>query len=217
MVTPKHHGALVDRLVQETQPVRRLWSVPARMVVFLTLSAAVVGLVVAGAARPDFHAKLVDRTFGIELVLLFVATAFMGLLALRSAVPGRAPSRYEGTVAVALVVATALLSCAEPLDTGVAVGTFLGIGAACAARTFAFAALPWILLMAAIRRGAPTRVRAAGAYAGATALLLSTTILRAACPQDGVLHWLVWHFSPIAVGTVLSAAVASTWLRWRHA
>jgi len=217
MLTPEHHGALVDRLVQETQPVRRLWSVPARMAVFVALAGSVVALVLALAARPDIESKLAARTFGAELVLLCIATAYTGLLALRSAVPGRSPSRYESVVAVTLAVAAAIFSCAEPLDTTIPVGTFLGIGAACAARTFAFALIPWLLLMAAIRRGAPTRVRAAGAYAGATALLLSTTILRAACPQDGVLHWLLWHFAPIAVGTVLSATVASSWLRWRHA
>ena len=217
MVTPEHHGALVDRLVQETEPVRRLWSVPARMTVFVALSAAVVALVLALAARPDVAAKLGDPTFAAELALLCAATAYTGLLALRSADPGRSPARPEGIVAMALVVATALFSCAEPLDTAVPVGTFLGIGAACAARTFAFALLPWILLMVAIRRGAPTRVRTAGAYAGVTALLLSTTILRTACPQDGALHWLLWHFAPIAAGTLLSASVASSWLAWRHA
>jgi len=217
MVTPEHHGALVDRLVQETQPVRRLWSVPARLAVFVALSGTVVALVLALAARPDIAAKLADATFTTELLLLCVATTYTGLLALRSAVPGRSPSRYEAIVALALVVAIALFSCAEPRDTATPLGTFFGIGAACAARTFAFALLPWLLLMAAIRRGAPTRVRAAGAYAGATALLFSTTILRTACPQDGALHWLLWHFSPIGVGAVLSAAIASTWLRWRHA
>jgi hypothetical protein len=216
MVTPTHHGALVDRLVQETQPVRRLWSVRLRMTTFVALSAATVGLVLLLASRPDIAAKLAAPSFTVQLALLCAATVFTALLALRSAVPGRSPTRYETTIALALVVATALFSCAEPLDTDIAVGTFLAVGAACAARTFAFAVVPWLLLMAAIRRGAPTRVRAAGAYAGATALLLSTTILRAACPQDGALHWAVWHFSAIAVGTVLSATVASTWLRWRH-
>lgn len=217
MVTPEHHGALVDRLVQETQPVRRLWSVRARLIVFVLLAGTVVALVAALASRPDIQSKLAQPPYTLELVTLLIATTFTALLALRSAVPGRSPSRYEGALAVLLIVVAALFSCAQPLDTDIALGTFLGIGAACAARTFAFALLPWILIMTAIRRGAPTRVTTAGAYAGATALLLSTTLLRTACPEDGVLHWMVWHFSPIGIGTVLSAMVASTWLTWRHA
>lgn len=216
MVTPEHHGALVDRLVQETRPVRRLWSVRARLIVFVLLGGAVVALVGALASRPDIRAKLTQPPFTLELVTLLIATTFSALLALRSAVPGRSPSRYEGALAVTLIVAAALFSCAQPLDTDTALGTFLGVGAACAARTFAFALLPWILLMTAIRRGAPTRVTTAGAWAGATALLLSTTLLRTACPEDGALHWVLWHFSPIGIGTVLSAMVASTWLSWRH-
>jgi hypothetical protein len=216
MVTPEHHVALVDRLVQETQPVRRLWSVRARLTVFALLSGGIVALVGVLWSRPDFGAKLAQLPFTLGLVTLVVATTFTALLALRSAVPGRSPTRSEASVAIALIVAATLFSCDHPLDTDTALGTFLGIGWACAGRTFAFAVLPWTLLMLAIRRGAPTRVRVAGAYAGATALLLSTTILRTACPEDGPLHWVVWHFSPIAVGTLLSAAVASTWLSWRH-
>jgi hypothetical protein len=216
MVIPEHHDALVDRLVQETHPVRRLWSVRVRLTVFVLLAGAVIATGAARWSRPDFEAKLTQLPFTLGIVTLLIATIFTAMLALRGAVPGRSPSRTEGIVTVVVVVLAALFSCTQPLDTDTALRTFLRSGWACAARTFGFGILPWTCLMVAIRRGAPTRVTTAGAYAGASALLLSTTLLRTACPDDGPLHWVVWHFTPIAIGTMLSAAVASTWLTWRH-
>ncbi len=217
MVTPEHHGALVDRLVQETQPIRRLWSVPARWMVFMVLGVASVLLVATATPRPDLAERIREPVFDIGLAGLAIATSFAALLALRNAVPGRSPSWLESGVALALIGGAALATCAQPSVPGVTVGPSFLSGCACAVRTVAIALVPWLLLLLAIRRGAPVHATSAGAYAGAAALLLATAILRVACPEDGAAHWAAWHYAPIALGALLSAAVTTTWLgTWRH-
>lgn len=217
MVMPEHHGALVDRLVQETQPIRRLWSVRARWTVFMLLGVTAVALMAGTVPRPDLSVRIHEPVFTLGVIAIGVAAGFAALLALRNAVPGRSPSALESAVAVALVGAAALVTCAQPSVPGVTVGPSFLSGCACALRTVALALAPWLVLLVAIRRGAPVHVTSAGASAGAAALLLATAMLRVACPEDGAAHWLAWHYAPVALGALLSAAATSTWLAtWRH-
>jgi hypothetical protein len=213
MVTPEHHDALVDRLVQETTPVRRLWSVRARFAVFAALGT--LALVVASLAspRPDLTQRLHDASFALGLGLLIAATCVTAFLALRSSVPDRFPSRTEsGLVAVLALAAAGVTALPNSAPHGTVTPEWL-----CAVRTLIVAMLPWSLLLVAIRRGAPVRLTTTAAYAGAAALLLSTAILRTGCPQDGPVHWLAWHFAAVVLGVAGSAALAPVWLRrWRR-
>lgn len=212
MVTPEHHVALVDHLVQYSQPVRRIWPVRVRWALFLTYLLAVGALVAWTWPRPDLPAKLHQAFFILGLVALIVATGYSAFLALRSAVPGRTPSRFDAALALALV-GTAALSLYDPTNASPA----RVAGWMCALRTLAIAALPWIILLVAIRRGAPVRVESAAIFAGAAALLFATTTLRVACPDDGSVHWLTWHLGTAALATALTTPLATTWLQaWRH-
>jgi hypothetical protein len=212
MVTPEHHLAVVDHLVESSVPVRRMWPVRVRMGIFLSGGLAGALLVALTWPRPDLSLKLRDATFVRELAVLALATGFMTLMALRCAVPGRAPSRIESLVAIGLVIvaagAFAMGSTGVPaLD-----------GWLCSLRTIAFAIVPWTLLLLAIRRGAPVRVRNAALYAGAAALLYATTVSRLACPADGPRHWLTWHAAVVPLFALLTTPFATRWLQgWRHA
>ena len=212
MVTPEHHIALVDHLVESSAPVRRIWPVRFRVALFVACWSAAVLLVAILWPRPDLSAKLRDVAFAFELAMLAVATIFMTLMALRCAVPGRAPTRLETFVAAALLVGTAGALAAQPPASGVADDWLCGI------RTVVISILPWSMLLIAIRRGAPLRVRNAALYAGAASLLFATTVLRVACPTDGPQHWLTWHFAVVPLVTLLATPLATRWLRgWRHA
>jgi len=168
--------------------------------------------VAVAAPRPDLPTKLHDATYALELAMLAVATTFMTLMALRCAVPGRAPSRVETTLAIGLLLAVAVVLAAQPP------GSPAPEDWPCGLRTIAIAVLPWSMLLIAIRRGAPVRVRNAALYAGAAALLFATTVLRLACPADGPRHWLTWHFAVVPLFTLLTTPLATRWLRgWRHA
>jgi len=211
MVTLEHHVALVDQLVESSAPVRRIWPVRLRLTLFLVCGSAVSLLVAFACPRPDLSAKLRDGAYALELSMLAAATIFMTLMALRCAVPGRAPTRLETTIALALLVATAGVLAAQPSTSG-------ADDRLCGLRTVAVAIVPWIMLLIVIRRGAPLRVGSAALYAGAAALLFATTVLRVACPIDGPRHWLTWHLAIVPVVTLLTTPFATRWLRgWRHA
>ncbi len=211
MVTPEHHVALVDHLVRYSKPVRRILPIRVRLAAFLILWSATAALVAWACPRPDLMSKLHDASFTIGLAALALATSFTTLLALRCAVPGRAPSRLEMALAIGLVGAAALSFWPQATVPSITVGWRCGI------RTLATAALPWGLLLIAIRRGAPVRVASAAVYAGAAATLLATTVLRSACPENGGSHWLVWHLGAAPFATCLLAPIANAWLRsWRH-
>jgi hypothetical protein len=211
MVTPERHVALVDHLVRASQPVRRLWPVRARFAVWLACGTAVGVMFARVWARPDLALKLHDRTFVLGLGMLGAASALATMLALRSAVPGRAPTRIE-TAIVLVMVAAAAMSFWAPATSGLAAR-----GWPCCLWTLALAAGPWAALLVAIRRGAPLHDESAAAFAGGAALLFATALLRTACVDDGPVHWLTWHLGTAAVATLGSAPIAAAWLRtWRN-
>ena len=212
MVTREHHVALVDQLVEGSQPVRRIWPVRVRLAIFLAYLFVDGALLVWTWARPDLATKLQQTSFTLGFIALVLATAFSALQALRSAVPGRAPSRVDTAIASTLVSIAILYISDQP-----AVGHSPMTGWLCGMRTLAIAVVPWGLLLIAIRRGAPVRVTSAATYAGAASLLFATAVLRLACPDDGSVHWLTWHVGTAAVATICATPLATTWLQtWRH-
>ena len=58
-----------------------------------------------------------------------------------------------------------------------------------------------LLLWLVVRRGAPLSVTAMGATLGATAGLLSVTVLQFRCPHQEASHLLVWHAGVLALTT----------------
>jgi hypothetical protein len=211
MVTREHHVALVDQLVESSTPVRRIWPVRLRMTACLAGGSAAGLLVAIAWPRPDLSVRLHDGAYVLQLAMLSVATIFMTLMALRCAVPGRAPTRLETTIAVALLLGATGVLATQPTASGA--DDWL-----CSLRTLAAAIVPWTMLLITIRRGAPLRVGRAALYAGAAALLFATTLLRVACPIDGPRHWLTWHLAIVPIVTVLTMPFTTRWLRgWRHA
>jgi hypothetical protein len=213
MVSPEHHGALVDHLVQSPHAVARIWPIRVRIAAILTLWVGLALALAWSSPRPDLAWRVGDVDFAVALAALAVASGYVTLLALRCAVPGRAPWWVELAVAAALV-ATAAVALAVGHGTARPVAS----GWSCALRTLVIAAGPWAVLVAAIRRGAPVRVVAAAIHSGAAATLLATTLMRVVCADDTGRHWLVWHLGAAALATVVSIPVATRWLRaWRRA
>jgi hypothetical protein len=213
MVTPEHHVALVEHLVESSEPIRRIWPVRIRMTVLLVMWSTLGILVASTWPRPDLVERVRDPIFAIGVITLAIATGFTTLMALRCAVPGRAPTPFEGLTALLLIGGAALALASESV-----VVPSNADGWLCSLRTIAVAALPWATLIIAIRRGAPVRVVSAAVYAGIASLLFATTVLRMACPADGSSHWLAWHLGIVPLVTLLTTPLAARWLRtWRHA
>ena len=90
MTEPDRERALVDQLVTDVRPVRRLWSPEVRLALWLVVAAAGLAVVAARVARVDLPSQLGSPSFLLEQALLLLGGGLLGLEAFRTAVPGRA-------------------------------------------------------------------------------------------------------------------------------
>jgi hypothetical protein len=214
MTHAERHRLLVEALAATARPVRPLWPVRARLGLWLLLEALVL-LWVATHTRNDFVRKLEHLDYALEVMFFAAAATLAAMLALRLAVPGRRVGSREAALSIALVlIGTALVLVGEPMRMGYPLGEFLHVGIGCALQTCILAALPWLTLWWAVKRGAPMRGAAAGGLTGAAALLFAFALMRIGCPIDEPLHVLTWHLLPALALTALSALAGAAWLRF---
>jgi hypothetical protein len=211
----EHHRALVERLATGIAPVRRLWPISVRLTLWLVVEAAVLLWVLAHTGN-NFMLKLGWPTYVLEIVFFALAAALSAQLALRSAIPGRRVRPAEAEFSILLVLAgTTVLILARPIDTSGSMGEFVRTGIRCMRDTCALAALPWLALWWAVKRGVPLRGGISGVYVGAGALFFSFALMRIACPIDEPLHVITFHLLPALAVIALSALAGRTWLGFR--
>ena len=211
----ERHRLLVEALAATVRPVRPLWPVRMRLVLWLLLESIML-LWVATHTGNDFVRKLGHLDYALEVAFFGAAATLAAMMALRVAIPGRSAGPREIALAVVLVlIGTALVVVGEPARTGYPLGEFLHVGIACALQTCILAALPWMALWWAVKRGAPMRGAVAGGLIGAAALLFAFALMRIGCPIDEPLHLVTWHLLPALVLTALSAMAGAAWLRFR--
>ena len=209
------HRALVERLVSQLRPVRRLWPVNVRLAIWIALEAAVLLFVVHHTHRTDLAQQIHNPWFLLGVVGFAAAGALGGALALRSAIPGREPRRTAFVLLIALTAASGLVLLHEPINLGMSIGTFTSQGIPCVFGTLMIAALPLLGLFWAVGRGAPLAGGIGGALAGAGAFLFSFSFMRVNCPIDEGLHLFMWHFLPALIGVALSAGAGYLLFRKR--
>ena len=212
----KVHRELVERIAAELTPVRRVWPVSTRLWLWILLEAAVLLLWIWHGYRSDLPEQLRNPWYLLGVVGFTAAALIAATRALRAAIPGRESSRLGLILMLALAVSSALLLFHEPIDEQAAIATFIGRGIPCATGILILAAIPWLAMLWAIRRGAPLRAAAEGGLAGAAAMLFSFALIRLRCPLDERLHLLVWHLMPALIGTALSACLGAVILRRRR-
>jgi len=118
----------------------------------------------------------------IELTAMIALATACAVMALLVAVPGREPARRVaiGTVAMAVLGFAgpfANYRTGDPTD-------FVAVGWPSATRTLAVAAVPWLVLVLAVRRGATLFPALAGMLAGMTSLLFASASVRMSSPLD---------------------------------
>jgi hypothetical protein len=215
MKIPRDHPHLVDRLVTGARPVSRLHTPAVRALAWMALPAALLAWVAVAHLRTDLADRLRTPAFALELGLLAAGAGLSTWLAFRAAAPDRRPSGGALGLAVSLVAVACVALLWEPVRPLRAGGGFGAVGVGCLAKTVALAALPWVLLVAALWRGAPVTPATGGALAGAAAFLLANVAMRVVCPNDIPLHVLTWHLLPVGAAGVLSAALGAAWFgRW---
>ena len=175
----------------------------------LALAVAVALIVIWIGARPDLAgaAAPVLRKLGSMLAL-----AGGGLvLARRAARPGAV-----GSTAVALVPGGILLALGAATDGSGA--SWLGhasLSAPGCVLAIVAVSLPGLgLVLGALRGGAPTRPRIAGAAAGVLAGALGAAAYALACRNDGGLFVAIWYVAAVAVVSGLGALIGRRALAW---
>lgn len=209
------HRAVVDRIVADLRPVRRLWPLGARLALWILLEMGVLAALILHGHRPDLAEQLRNPAYLFSVGIFAACGIIAAELALRSAIPGREPRRIEMTALIVLGTVAALLLFSWPLNDDLPLSNFINTGVRCAAWTVIFALTPWIALLWAVGRGAPMAGAFDGALAGAAAFLCSFALMRVDCPIDEPLHLLTWHLAPALAGIALSAGIGVVLLRRR--
>jgi len=216
MQEPSWQDELIDRLVTDARPVRRLWRPEVRLLVWLAVVALVAIVVGERFVRSDLERKLESPSFLIEVAAMLVAGGLLGLEALRTAVPGYRHSRVTVGTIIATLTIVALLQLRQPIHWGWTADVFFQFGLLCLWRTAVLVAVPWVWLLVALRRGAPLASGRAAALAGAAAFGLTFVVMRSCCRTEELMHLGVFHVLPVLVGTALSAGLGALLLpRWR--
>jgi hypothetical protein len=214
-VTASVHQVMVEKIVAELRPVRRLWPVGVRLGLWLVLEVGVLLLLIAHGYRPDLARQLRNPWYIFGVGGFAAAGALAGAFALRTAIPGRELRKVEFFLLLFLTAVSALLLLRQPVNEHLELSSFIHTGVPCAIGVGLFAVIPWFALFWAARRAAPPAAVAEGALTGAAALLFSFALMRVDCPVDDGLHLIVWHFIPAVGGILLSSYVGGMLLRRR--
>src|SRR5215467_12817587 len=209
------HQETVARIVTSLQPVRRLWPLSWRLAVWALLEVAVLLFALHNTRRTDLEQQMQNLWYLLGVGGFVLAGSLGAALALHSAILGREPRAVQSVLLMVLALGSALLILREPFKTNLLVTTFIQKGMPCAQGIVVLAAIPWVALIWAVRRGAPLSPGFGGAFIGVAAFLTSFAFMRLRCPIDEGAHLLVWHLLPALVGIALSACAGLLLLRRR--
>lgn len=208
---------LIDSLVRDARPVRRLPGPPVLALAFMAVALPLVALTAATLeVRRDLVLKL-DQAWFLAVAALLLAASFAAALAVATlALPGRKGLRAEVGLAVALLLAMAALTLSRtPWIVVPAFGPWFDRGVQCASGAILVAAVPGVAGLWLLRRGAPVHPALAGALLGLAVGVLGTLALGWMCDWDEPAHVLVSHLlAPVAVVTAAGAWAGRRWLRW---
>ena len=208
---------LIDRLVADASPVRRLGDPRRRAALWAAIAVACTAAGIAWfGVRGDLLGALTFLPFDVRVALLAATMWLAVLAALRLAVPGADPRAWTRWWPIALL---GLVIAAVGLEAVVAAVWGGGAGAPsfhwrCVAKIFIVEAVPAIAVIALIRRAVsldPVWTIVLGLVAAGAAGALASEIT---CPVRFPMHVLLWHVLPIAAVAALGGFV--TWARLRR-
>jgi len=209
------HRELVDRMAGRLTPVHRLWPPALRFACWMLLEACVLVALIYHYHRPDIALRLRDPWYVLGLASFAGAGSLAASLALRRAVPGEEIGALELPLLAILILTGSLLLLHDPVNPQVQLAKFIHSGLICVKWMSLYAAVPWIALLWAARRGAAPARRAEGALVGAAAFMFAFALMRIDCPSDERLHLLIWHLMPALLGIAISAGLGALVLRRR--
>jgi negative regulator of sigma F NrsF-like protein len=164
------YGALIDRSIKDFRPARRLWSTGARLVCWILFEAAILTLALCIRGYADLGTLFLNPGQLIAAGLFIAASIAAAFLALKSAIPGREVSWLQGAIAIAMLAAAFGFEPAGKASEILETAPILML------QLFGLAALPWLTLFWAVRRGVPLRPEVTGAAVGLAAFCLAAAL-----------------------------------------
>jgi hypothetical protein len=207
---------LIAAMAADTKFVARpIGSTLAIAVGFGALAAALIFFIDFGA-RPDFAAAIQTPRFVFKYVLTLTLFITALALVLRLARPGPIPRQRLIAMAAApvlLIIAVVIELLTVPSDEwGV---RLVGHNAlVCLVLIPALSAIPLAAVLWALRQGAPSYPRLAGAIAGLLSTGIGASLYATHCPDDSPLFLAIWYVIAALIVTGVGASVGARILRW---
>ncbi|WP_036261736.1 NrsF family protein [Methylocapsa aurea] len=210
-------NVLIQRLSDQTTPVRRLPPPLRRLVLWLGIAAPSVMIMVAVMSpRPDLIEKLGESRYLLEQGAAVVTALTAAFAAFSAGVPGRPRWPLLLPLApLALWLGSLGQGCLSNWLSLGPEGLTLQPDWMCLPAIALTGAVPAIAITVMIRRGAPLLPRATVALAALAAAALGNVGLRLFHPQDASLMVLVWQFGSVMLLTTVGCCFGRLLLRWR--
>ena len=197
---------------------------PAQTTVERGVAAGVgLGLAVAAALflaaygpRPDLAQAVSHAAVAAKTVLPLLLGLLALPLALRAARPGAGRSLASAAIWLVPLAATILFGWAFTVTPpGARLAAFIGHSIAICLPSIALLSLPVaVLVIRALRHGAPTRPALCGALAGLASAGFATALYSTFCTEDSALFYAVWYSVGISLVTLAGAFAGKRFLRW---
>jgi hypothetical protein len=171
VISPEHetdYDSLIDRTIKDFKPVNRLWSAGTRLLFWTLLESAILALTVVCLGWDEARSLIHQSSVLLAIALLICGGFAAAFLALRGAIPGRGVTWAQLAVLIAVVsgavsVGLTLSPVAEQFH------ELLDEGITSTLDFLALAAVPWLTLFWAVRRGVPLQPAKTGALVGLAA------------------------------------------------
>jgi hypothetical protein len=166
------------------------------------------------------RADFVVAATTVRFLFKFVVTSLLAVTALGLSMRLSRPGAPRGLWAVALSTAPALLAVAVAVEIFVVPSDrwatrLIGVNARyCLMLIPLLSIAPLSTLLLALREGAPTQPRIAGAAAGLAAGGIAATLYAAHCVDDSPLFVATWYSLAIGIVVIAGTLVAPRVLRW---
>lgn len=211
-----------DRLIQYVascgHPTIGLRAPEIRMLSWFAVSVPYVAIVVLAASpRADILATLGDARFLVEQTAALATALIAAMAAFCATVPGLSTRRLlMPLVPLGLWVGALVQGCISTiLEDGFTALKFVP-DPVCFPAILVVSALPAVLMITMLKRGAPLLPKITVAYGALAATALGNFGLRLFHPQDASLMVLVWQFGTVVILTGLAGIFGRRLLRWRH-
>jgi hypothetical protein len=206
------YGVLIDRLIKDFPPVKRLWPIRIRLSLWILLEAALLALGVLLSRSFDPVAVVYSSDYGLGIAGFILVSFAAAWMALRNSIPGRESSTVELLLlAFGVLAAARMVQFEQSIQLLPSSGNFFST----LGHQLIFAALPWLAMFWAARRAMPLWPKLIGGLIGiaASGFAIANELFSAAA------YPIAWELVAGAVLTVLSIIAGALWLNserlWR--